>query len=49
MAFTKSTVPTNTISQLPDRPTITASALKAKFDAYAAGDVPYINSLIDEL
>lgn len=45
-SFTRSTVPTDSISQLPDKPTISASALKSKFDAYGEGDKPYINNIL---
>ncbi len=49
MAFTKSTVVTTNISDLPDQPTISATELKAKFDKYGADDKPFVNGLIDEL
>lgn len=49
MAFTKSTVATNNISALPNKPLITATALKQKFDQYGADDKTYVNTLIDEL
>ena len=49
MAFTKSTVATNNISNLPNKPLITATALKQKFDDYGAADKTYVNGLIDEL
>lgn len=49
MAFTKSTVATNNISALPNKPLITATALKQKFDQYGADDKTYTNGLIDQL
>jgi len=49
MSFTKSTVGVTNISDLPDQPTISAAALKAKLDQYGADDKPYVNGLIDEL
>jgi len=50
MAFTRNTAVNNAVSQLPNKPTISASALKATFDKYGADDKPYINNvLIPEL
>lgn len=49
MAFTKSTVSTTNISDLPNQPLISPTALKAAFDKYGADDKPFINNLIDEL
>ena len=49
MAFTKSTVSTTNISDLPNKPLISPTALKAAFDKYGADDKPFVNSLIDEL
>lgn len=49
MAFTKSTVSTTNISDLPNKPLISPTALKTKFDEYGANDKSYINGLIDEL
>lgn len=50
MAFTRSTVSTTNISDLPNQPLISATALKAKFDKYGADDKPYINdTLLPEL
>ena len=43
----QTTVSVTNISDLPDRPTISASALKAKFDKYGADDKPVMNSTID--
>lgn len=34
---------------LPNKPLITATALKQKFDDYGAADKTYVNGLIDEL
>jgi len=48
-SLTPSTVSVTNISDLPDQPTISATALKATFDKYGADDKPYINGLIDEL
>lgn len=48
--LTPSAVVTNNISALPDRPTITASQLKAKFDQYGVDDKAFSNNtLIAEL
>jgi hypothetical protein len=49
VAFIKSTVATNNISNLPNKPLITATALKQKFDQYGADDKTYTNGLIDQL
>jgi len=49
MSFTKNTASTTNISDLPVQPTISAVALQALFDKFSADDVPFENSLIDEL
>jgi len=49
MGFTKNTASTTNISDLPVQPTISAIALQALFDKFSADDVPFENSLIDEL
>lgn len=49
MAFTKSTVATNNISNLANQPVESATTLKQKFDQYGIDDKVRFNALIDEL
>lgn len=46
MAITQCTVDTSVISQLADKPALTSSELKAKFDSAGAGIKTYINNTL---
>jgi len=49
LAFTKSTVATNNISALANKPVESAPTLKQKFDQYGIDDKTRFNLLVDEL